>query len=128
MADTWQELAAEKKHLTGVMFTQYLLPDGRKEEQWMVDPQGIPADVWAATVGLYDKVTFAGYRFEMELLSDYRTVSLTCAGHHQDIGEDNDIVHSIAANGPGIPDKVVALIQKAYEQLVAWNIIGEEPD
>lgn len=81
-----------------VDFTQYMMPDGRTRQQSIEMPEN---------VGLKAKaITDAGFRFEMELLADYTTVSLTIADRVAEI----DVAHKLVPNGPQVPQAVEDLI------------------
>lgn len=79
-----------------IPFTQYMMPDGRKREQFIERPDEI-ADIALAFIK-------SGGRFEMEMLSDYVTVSLTAERG------DDVVAHELCVNGPEIADAVDKLI------------------
>lgn len=85
-----------------IEFTQYLRPDGRKSQQFIqLDDE---------TEKKAERIIQAGYRFEMELLRDERTVSLTITGYDPRIEEENDVAHVLCENGPEVPESVKKLI------------------
>lgn len=79
-----------------IEFTQYLLPDGRKTNVWIERPQ--------AVVDRAQRIRAQGFRFEVEMLSDMETVSLTIT--------DDEMDHAIEVvpNGPAVPEAVDRLI------------------
>jgi hypothetical protein len=85
------------------------MPDGRTVPQWISYPLEIDHEVWALSerraAGLID----AGYSFHMELLSDWRTVSLTVEAPD----DSGDFAIQTIINGPGVPGAIVALIDDA---------------
>lgn len=84
-----------------IPFTQYLLPDGRRQTITIERSPEIEAK--AATI------IAAGLRFETEVLSDGATVSLTVS----DPVEEEDVAIELVPNGPGIPDAVDRLVEAA---------------
>jgi hypothetical protein len=92
--------AADKK--SSIPFTQYLLPDGRK--------QVIAIKATAETGEKAKKLIEQGYRFECEILRDLRTVSLTVVGPN----DEGDVACEICARGPRrIPPAVQRLVTRA---------------
>jgi len=83
-----------------VKFTQYLMPDGRQQQVVIDRPNEV--------VDKADELNRLGFRFELEMLSDYRTVSLTVAK------DDEDVEIELCDNGPEIPAAVDRLIERAY--------------
>lgn len=93
-----------------IVFTQYLMPDGRTQAQWIERPPAI--------VALAAQITAAGYHFGIEMLSDYRKVSMTVEPNAPDAeGEDAPIAQEVCDNGPEVPIAVDRLIAKAYERV-----------
>lgn len=79
-----------------IKFTQYLMPDGRKDPVLIDRPQPV-----------YDKATQiveAGYCLEIEMLQDYSTISMTIARD----GDDHAI--KVVPNGPEVPKAVDEMI------------------
>ena len=87
-----------------IPFTQYVLPNGRQREISIERPD----DVALPAAELIER----GYRFECEMLSDMRTVSLTVVSPEEDIG---DIAIELCVNGPG-------LLGFAVDRLVAQAV------
>lgn len=85
---------------TGIPFTQFLMPDGRREQVWIDRPAPIEERA--------REIIAAGYRFECEMLSDYRTISLTIG----DPVEEEDIEIELCQNGPAVPEAVDRLVTK----------------
>jgi hypothetical protein len=58
-----------------------------------------------------DALIAKGYRFEIELLSNLETVSMTCV----DPEDSGDIAMVLCENGPAIPSAVAKLVRHAVE-------------
>ncbi len=86
-----------------IPFTQYILPNGRRRDETIDRPAEIEA--------LADRIIQAGGRFECEMLTDLKTVSLTVV--HKIGGEEGDIAIVLCKNGPDIPDAVDRLVRQA---------------
>lgn len=84
----------------GIPFTQYLMPRGERHPVWIRRPDDVQEQARA--------VIEAGFAFECEMLSDYRSVSLTVSD-----GED-DVEIEVCANGPDVPNAVDRLVAKAF--------------
>jgi hypothetical protein len=82
----------------GIPFTQFLMPNGRKEQVWIKRPA--PIEEKAAAI------LAKGLRFECEMLSDYATIHLTIS----DPAEGEDVAVKLCSNGPAVPDAVDSLI------------------
>ena len=89
----------------GIKFTQYLLPDGRTQPQWIQMGPEIEAKA--------DQIAARGYRFEMEVLSDYVTCSFTI--HDPDKGED--VAIKLCPNGPAVPGTISDLINEFHAEM-----------
>ena len=87
---------SETVEMIDIPFTQYLMPDGRKEEVKIARSAGVAKKA--------QEIISAGYALECEMLSDYSTISLTIC----DDKEDLDI--ELCKNGPGIPEAVDNMI------------------
>lgn len=90
-----------------IPFTQFLLPNGRRRHETIDRPDDIEA--------LANSFIASGGRFEMEMLPDLETVSLTAV--HKVDGEYDDIAIEVCSNGPDVPDAVDRLVQNA----AAWQ-------
>jgi hypothetical protein len=90
----------------GIPFTQYVLPNGRKKLIHIVRPPEVVATA--------QEVAAMGGRFECEILTTGH-VSLTCVGEID--GEESDVAIEVVANGPGIPEAVDRLVEKARAAL-----------
>lgn len=86
-----------------IPFTQYLLPDGR--------PVPVSIDRPQEVADLAQQIMARGYRFECEMLSDYRTVSLTITND----GGDADGV--VCFNGAPVPEKIDAMVVRFAKSL-----------
>lgn len=87
-----------------IPFTQYLMPDGCK--------RGISIEMPSEVEVKAQKILEAGYRFECEMLSDYKSVSFTITAPYGDEGSPIDIAYKLAPNGPEVPKAVEALIME----------------
>ena len=92
---------------TGVPFTQYMLPDGRRRSAWIDRPAEIKA--------LADRFIAAGGSYEFEMLTTGE-VSFTAV-----IGRDpwfgTPVAVEICTNGPDVPAKVDRLVRHSVERL-----------
>lgn len=86
-----------------IEFTQYVMPHGRKRKTHIERPEEIANKA--------QDIIEAGYRFECEILSDYKTVSLTIAD------DDDDHAIEVVPNGPGVPKAVDRLIENFHTKL-----------
>ena len=82
--------------LNDIEFTQFLMPNGRRTTVWIERPSNI--------VKKAQKICAAGFRFETEMLSDYRTISLTIAK------ADGDYAIKVVPNGPSVPEAIDQMI------------------
>jgi len=89
--------------MTEIPFTQYLMPDGRRD----VVRIDRPADIAEMAKSIFE----AGYSLGCEMLSDYRTISLTVED------DDGDFDIEICPNGPDVPLAVDRLITRAFGNL-----------
>lgn len=87
-----------------IEFTQYLLPNRQSTRVTIDRPQAI-----AVMAG---KIRDRGYRFEIEMLSDYRTISMTIT----DDECDHDI--EVVPNGPEVPMAVDRMIERFHAKLM----------
>lgn len=85
-----------------IPFTQYMMPNGFK------NPVEISLD--EETEAKAQQILAKGYRFECEMLSDYRTCSFSITHPTLDEGEPYDVVTAIATNGPGIRQTITHMI------------------
>lgn len=90
--------------MTGIPFTQYLLPDGRKRPQWIERPAEIET--------LAARFIAAGGRYECEMLTTGE-VSFTA------VLDDDDppVAIEVCSNGPDVPGKVDDLIRNSVARL-----------
>ncbi len=82
--------------LNDIKFTQFLMPDGRRDTVWIERPDDIVAKA--------KSICEAGFRFETEMLSDYQSVSLTISD------DDGDWAHEVVPNGPEVPQAIDRMI------------------
>lgn len=97
-----------------IPFTQYLMPDGRPVQECIDRSAEVEEKARA--------VMEAGYFFEMELLSDWSTVSFTVADRAA--GVDLEII--LVQNGPEVPDAVDRLVRTAFDNLATYASRVEE--
>lgn len=84
-----------------IPFTQFLMPDGRRQEiTWETDDTALLAKA--------ERILAAGLKFEIEMLSDYSTISATIS----DPIKGEDVFHKMCANGPAVTEMVPALIME----------------
>jgi hypothetical protein len=95
------------RSVSGIRFTQYLLPDGRRRSQWIDRPTDIEA--------MARELVARGCSFDIEIL---RTgdVSMTVQRESDD---DEVLAHEICVNGPTIPASVDTLVREAHAALHA---------
>jgi hypothetical protein len=86
-----------------IPFTQYLLPNGRRKS--------VSIEMDDAVSAFADALIAKGYRFEIELLSNLDTVSMTVV----DPSDSGDIAMVLCENGPAIPSAVAKLVRQATE-------------
>lgn len=84
--------------MSGIPFTQHLMPNGRKQQQWI----DRPAYVEARAQELID----LGYTFHTEMLSDYQTISFTIERPN----DEGDADIKLCQNGPGVLKAVDDLV------------------
>jgi hypothetical protein len=98
------ELIKQPEAMTSpIWFTQYMMPDGRREPVQILRPD----DIAKKAAFIQSK----GYTFECEMLSDMRTISLTITD------DEGDFDIEVVPNGPEIPIAVDRLITRAAERL-----------
>jgi len=90
-----------------IEFTQFMMPNGRRKQVKI----SRPADIEALATELKD----AGHRFEIEMLSDYNTISITVETEDEN-GDEITRAHELVANGPGVPDAVDKMMKTAYAE------------
>ena len=88
-----------------IKFTQFLLPNGKQSDVNITRGK----EVEAIAAELAD----AGHRFEIEMLSDYSTISITVEIDGPD-GEEITRAHELVPNGPGVPPAIDKLMNAAY--------------
>jgi len=92
-----------------VEFTQYLMPDGRKTSVRIERSEAVATRA--------KEIVAAGFRFELEMLSDYKTVSLTIADDKEDLAIE------VVPNGPGVLIAVDRLVANFKPDSVALPTI-----
>lgn len=88
-----------------IPFTQYMMPDGRAALNSINRPTDVEEKAQA--------VIATGWRFEVELLSDWQTVSLTVME-----GEETRAIETVP-NGPDVLAAVDRLVETAYIRALA---------
>lgn len=89
----------ETRHTPGpndIVFTQYLMPNGRRDTVWIERPGAVVAKAKA--------IQAAGYRFVCEMLGDYRSISLTITDDKQDHAGE------VVPNGPEVPEAIDRMV------------------
>lgn len=95
----------------GILFTQYLRPNGRRKDVWVERSPEV-----AATAA---KIKAAGYHFDIEELMTGH-VSMTVEPNTPDKdGEDAPIAHVLCSNGPPVLEAVDKLVADAAAHLFA---------
>jgi hypothetical protein len=84
---------------TAIPFTQYLMPDGRKNSVWI--DRSAPIAEKAKTI------IAKGYVFECEMLGDYRSISLTITDP-----KEGDVEIEVVPNGPEVPEAIDRMIER----------------
>jgi hypothetical protein len=92
--------------MSGIRFTQYLMPGGREKA---VDIDGLGADIEAKAKALTDR----GYRLEIEMLSDMATINMEVVTADR----DDCLAGRLCPNGPAVPVNVQAMIEEAYAKV-----------
>jgi len=90
-----------------IEFTQFLLPNGRREQV------RIPVD--KEIYGLASQLTTKGYRFEIEVLRTGHVSMEVCRETEE--GEAEVLANEIVPNGPEIPEAVNRMIRSATTAL-----------
>lgn len=102
-----------------VPFTQYLLPDGRR--------QPVEIQVDDETAAKAQQMLDADLRFECEVLRN-GVVSFTIVGYHPPIEEEGDIDMKLVPNGPKVPGAVKEMIMgfdlDAYTERLPSHLKG----
>ena len=84
---------------TAIPFTQYLMPNGRRDSVWIERPAPIVEKAKA--------IIAKGYAFECEMLSDCRSVSLTITDP-----DEGDLDIEVVANGPDVPVAIDRMVER----------------
>lgn len=84
----------------GIPFTQHLMPDGRRVPQWIERPPEIEARA--------RELIALGFSFHCEMLSDFRSISLTIEGSN----DEGDLAIELCANGPAVLEAVDRLVME----------------
>lgn len=90
-----------------IPFTQYLLPKGKRQAIEISRPK----EIEEMAIQFID----SGGKFEIEMLRDMRTISLTAV--HKVNNEPQDIAIRLCPNGPAVPEAVDNLVQAAIRWL-----------
>lgn len=92
-----------------IKFTQYLMPDGRKEPVKIDRSENIER--------MAEEIIKKGYKFEIEMLRN-GSISMTCEN------DDPPISHQICQNGPAVMEAVDTLVLEAYHHLFPGETNG----
>lgn len=90
---------------SGIPFTQHLMPDGQRNPQWIDRPPEVEARA--------RELIALGFTFHCEMLSDYRTISLTIESPDED---DGDVAIELCPNGPDVLAAVDRLVMNFQPQ------------
>lgn len=90
-----------------IPFTQYLMPDGRKQAVDIERPEEIEK--------MAQDIINKGHRFECEMLGDYQTCSFTISAIDPN---EPDVAITLARNGPNVPIKIDEMITKFHKQMM----------
>ena len=88
-----------------IQFTQFLLPAGRQRKIEIDRPVEIEA--------LATELVEAGNRFEIEMLNDYKTISMTIEDDDED-GENIVRGMEIVENGPDVLNAIDKMVRAAH--------------
>lgn len=94
-----------------VPFTQYLMPNGRK--QAVEIPLSEPIEKMA------HELIERGHKFECEMLRDYVTCSFTISAIDPN---EPDVAITLCKNGPDVPVKIEEMITKFYNRKDTDNV------
>jgi ribosomal protein S8 len=89
-------------------FTQFMMPNGRQEKTSITRSNEIEA--------MAKTLVDAGYVFEIEMLSDYRTISMEVVNK---ANPEEVIASKLVENGPRVPEAVDDMVKKAIHALSA---------
>ena len=94
-----------------IPFTQYLMPDGRAKDETIDRPAEIEI--------MAHKIIKAGYRFEIEMLSDFKTISMECIHPKTERVLAGELCHNGPTDGKkcGVPESVDKMVRDAFAQL-----------
>lgn len=90
-----------------MMFTQFMFPNGRRQEI----SRPMPADIES----MADELVAAGWQFEIECNPETQKVHMDCSD------DESPLESRIVDNGPTVPDTVADLVRKSHER---WVKIG----
>lgn len=103
--------------MPNIMFTQYLRPDGRKQNIWIDRPEAI--------YNYAKMIIEAGYTLECEMLNvpdPLPNVSLTINGKH------GDVAIELCRNGEAVPAAIDKLIMEFAQALERDKIADGDSD
>ena len=93
-----------EREVRGILFTQYLLPNGRRQPQWIDRPAEVEAKA--------QRFIAAGGWYECEILTTGQVSFTACMNVN---GEPQDIEFQICANGPDVLDAVDQLVDASFK-------------
>jgi hypothetical protein len=91
--------------ISGIPFTQFLMPDGRRTPVWIDRPKEIE--------DLARDLIEAGAHFDIEMLRT-RDISMTV---EMDVLDDPVLASEICSNGPDVPVCVDRIVRKAHARV-----------
>jgi hypothetical protein len=94
-----------------IPFTHYYMPDGRRKEETIDRPKEIEL--------MAHRIIKAGFCFEIELLMDYKTVSLECCNPKTERVLSGALCHNGPTTGDqlGVPHSVDKIIREAFAKI-----------
>jgi hypothetical protein len=108
-------LQAEAQALMAIPFTQYLLPNGRRERVTIDRPPEIEA--------LAQKALDAGVRFEAEILTTGQVSFEALLPEGGEDGEPLTLAMEIVANGPAVPRAIDDLVTQAATSILSGKVV-----
>lgn len=96
-----------------IQFTQYLMPHGQTTTVKIDRPDEIAEKARRIAFDL-------GLKFEIEMLTDYSTISMTIADKEEEV----DLGIKLCPNGPKVPEKIDEMVNEFYAMAEAceWDL------
>jgi len=87
-----------------IPFTQFMMPDGRREAVTIERTPEIEL--------MAHRIIAAGYAFEIEMLSDYKSISMEIINKRERV-----LAADICENGPQVPPMIDRLVTEAFAKI-----------